>query len=106
MVVESQSRAKNISIFNRPKRPSHAALSGEHPLRDIERTSFAPSTAPFMVNYTVDDMDAMVARLRAKGVEILKRDESDDNGRFAWIVHPEGNKVELWQPKRANPSAP
>jgi hypothetical protein len=40
-VVESQSRAKNISVFSRPKKPSQAALSGEHPLRDIERTSFA-----------------------------------------------------------------
>ncbi len=41
MVVESQSRSKNISVFSRPKKPSQAALSGEHPLRDIERISFA-----------------------------------------------------------------
>ncbi len=46
MVVESHSRAKNISIFRRPKNPSHAALSGEHPLRDIERTSFALAIRP------------------------------------------------------------
>jgi len=65
---------------------------------------FAPSTAPFMVNYTVDDMDAIVARLKARNVEILKRDDSDDNGRFAWLVDPEGNKVELWEPKRAKPA--
>ena len=65
---------------------------------------FAPSTAPFMVNYTVDDMDAIVARLKAKNVEILKRDDSDDNGRFTWVVDPEGNKVELWEPKRAKPA--
>jgi len=37
--------------------------------------------------------------LSAKGVEILKRD-SDSNGRFAWILDPEGNKIELWEPKR------
>ena len=67
-------------------------------------TYFAPSTAPFMVNYTVDDMDAIVARLQAKGVEILKRDDSDDNGRFTWVVDPEGNKVELWEPKKAKPA--
>lgn len=67
---------------------------------------FAPSTAPFMVDYTVDDMEAIVARLRARGVQILKRDDSDDNGRFAWVVDPEGNKVELWEPKRAKPPAP
>lgn len=61
---------------------------------------FAPSTSGLMIDYAVDDMDALLARLRAKGVEILKRDDSDPNGRFAWILDPEGNKVELWEPKR------
>jgi catechol 2,3-dioxygenase-like lactoylglutathione lyase family enzyme len=59
---------------------------------------FAPSTGEFMINYAVDDMDAFLARLRAKGVAILKRDD-DANGRFAWLLDPEGNKIELWQPK-------
>jgi len=59
----------------------------------------APSTGDFMVNYAIDDMDALVARLTEKKVEILKRDDSDPNGRFAWVLDPEGNKVELWQPK-------
>ena len=61
---------------------------------------FAPSTSDFMINYAVDDMDAVIARLRAKGVEILKREDNDPNGRFAWILDPEGNKLELWEPKR------
>jgi predicted enzyme related to lactoylglutathione lyase len=60
---------------------------------------FAPSTSDFMINYAVDDMDAFVARISAKGVEILKRDDSE-TGRFAWILDPEGNKIELWEPKR------
>ena len=60
---------------------------------------FAPSTGDFMINYAVDDMDALLARLREKGVTILKRDD-DPNGRFAWILDPEGNKIELWEPKR------
>jgi catechol 2,3-dioxygenase-like lactoylglutathione lyase family enzyme len=64
---------------------------------------FAPSTSGFMINYAVDDMDAFVARLRAKGVAILKRDDHDPSGRFAWIVDPEGNKIELWEPKRTAP---
>jgi catechol 2,3-dioxygenase-like lactoylglutathione lyase family enzyme len=63
-------------------------------------TYFAPSTTDFMINYAVDDMDALLVRLRAKGVTILKRDDNDANGRFAWILDPEGNKVELWEPKR------
>ena len=64
---------------------------------------FAPSTSEFMINYAVDDMDAFLTRLRAKGVAILKH-EDDANGRFAWIVDPEGNKVELWEPKPAAPA--
>ena len=64
---------------------------------------FAPSTSEFMINYAVDDMDACVSRLRAKGVAILKRDDNDSNGRFAWILDPEGNKIELWEPKRTAP---
>jgi catechol 2,3-dioxygenase-like lactoylglutathione lyase family enzyme len=62
-------------------------------------TYFAPSTTEFMIDYAVDDMDALLVRLRAKGVAILKRDDNDPNGRFAWILDPEGNKVELWEPK-------
>jgi catechol 2,3-dioxygenase-like lactoylglutathione lyase family enzyme len=64
---------------------------------------FAPSTGGFMINYAVDEMDAFLARLRAKGVEILKRSDDDPNGRFAWILDPEGNKIELWEPKRSAP---
>ena len=66
-------------------------------------TYFAPSTGAFMINYAVDDMDALLARLQTKGVAILKRADDDPNGRFAWILDPEGNKIELWEPKRAAP---
>jgi len=60
---------------------------------------FAPSDAPFMINYRVDDLVALLASLRAAGVEVLKGPESHENGKFAWIVDPDGNKVELWEPK-------
>ena len=58
----------------------------------------APSTRDFMVNFAVDDLDALVAKLTAKGVAILKRDE-DPTGKFAWILDPDGTKLELWEPK-------
>jgi catechol 2,3-dioxygenase-like lactoylglutathione lyase family enzyme len=62
---------------------------------------FAPSTREFMINFAVDDMDAFIAMLKSKHVEILKRDdESDPSGRFAWIMDPDGTKIELWQPKK------
>jgi predicted enzyme related to lactoylglutathione lyase len=59
----------------------------------------APSTRDFMIDFAVDDLDAFVARLQSKGVSILKRDDSDPNGKFAWILDPDGTKIELWQPK-------
>lgn len=59
----------------------------------------APSNRDFMLNFAVDDLDAIIARLTAKGVPILRRDDKDPNGRFAWILDPDGTKIELWQPK-------
>ncbi|WEK46219.1 MAG: VOC family protein [Candidatus Andeanibacterium colombiense] len=59
---------------------------------------FAPSAGDHMINYAVDDLDAFLARIEAKGVTVLKRDDSDPSGKFAWIQDPEGNKLELWQP--------
>jgi predicted enzyme related to lactoylglutathione lyase len=61
---------------------------------------FSPSAAPFMINYRVDDLDALLAQLRAEGVAVVAGPESHENGKFAWILDPEGNKVELWQPMR------
>ena len=63
---------------------------------------FAPSEAGFMVNLRVDDLDAVVADLESKGIEILGR-QNEDYGRFAWILDPDGVKVELWQQKGPAP---
>lgn len=61
---------------------------------------FAPSPAPFMLNFRVDDLDAMLAQLRAAGEKVDDRVEDSEFGRFGWVLDPEGNKVELWQPPR------
>lgn len=57
---------------------------------------FGPSGKDFMVNLRVDDLDGLVANLEGKGVEILGR-QDEDYGRFAWIIDPDGVKIELWQ---------
>ena len=59
---------------------------------------FSPSEAPFMINYRVDDLTALLEQLRAAGVEVVKGPESHENGKFAWIMDPDGNKLELWEP--------
>jgi catechol 2,3-dioxygenase-like lactoylglutathione lyase family enzyme len=60
---------------------------------------FAPSTREFMIDFAVDDLDAFLEKLKAKGVVPIKRDDSDPSNRFAWILDPDGTKIELWQPK-------
>jgi catechol 2,3-dioxygenase-like lactoylglutathione lyase family enzyme len=57
---------------------------------------FAPSEKGFMINLRVDDLDAMIADLEAKGIEILGR-QDEEYGKFAWILDCDGIKVELWQ---------
>ncbi len=59
---------------------------------------FAPSTAPFMINYRVEDLHALLAALRAEGVQVEEKVEESEYGKFGWVIDPEGNKLELWQP--------
>lgn len=60
---------------------------------------FSPSTSAFMINYRVDNLGEMLEQLRAGGVTIVQGPESHENGNFAWIMDPDGNKIELWEPK-------
>lgn len=59
---------------------------------------FSPSQSSFMINYRVDDMKGILEQLKKAGIEIVQGPESHENGKFAWILDPEGNKVELWEP--------
>ena len=59
---------------------------------------FAPSAAPFMVNYRVEDLHALVKVLREEGCNVLDKTDDSDFGKFGWVIDPEGNKVELWEP--------
>ena len=59
---------------------------------------YAPSTAPFMVNYRVADLHALLAALRAEGCAVDEKVDESDFGKFGWVMDPEGNRVELWEP--------
>ena len=59
---------------------------------------FAPSTAAFMVNYRVADLLGLVKALREEGCNVLDKVDDSEYGKFAWVIDPEGNKVELWEP--------
>ncbi len=67
-------------------------------LRSAQGDQFAPSTAAFMVNYRVEDLHALIKALRDEGCNVLEKIDESEYGKFAWVIDPEGNKVELWQP--------
>lgn len=59
---------------------------------------FDPSGQPFMVNFRVEGIEALIDKLRAAGVEVVGDIEQHENGKFAWVVDPAGTKLELWEP--------
>ncbi len=61
-------------------------------------TYFAPSAAPFMISYRVDNLTLILAELRERGCAVDERIEESEFGRFGWVQDPEGNRLELWEP--------
>ncbi len=67
---------------------------------------FHNDNARFMINYIVDDLDGMLAALRAEGVAVDERVERHEYGSFGWLTDPAGNRIELWEPKPMSTPAP
>lgn len=57
-----------------------------------------PGSASFMINFRVADLDALLAALRSEGCNVLDKEESSGFGKFGWVMDPDGNKIELWEP--------
>jgi predicted enzyme related to lactoylglutathione lyase len=87
--------------WNEPHTPDGATVWS---LMPDSNDTFAPSSARFMVNYRVDELDALLKVLREEGCAVDERTEtSPELGKFGWVMDPEGNRVELWEPPK--PSA-
>ena len=67
-------------------------------ISDAGADTFTPGTASFMVNYRVADLHALIDELRAEGCNVISKTEDSEYGKFGWVIDPEGNKVELWEP--------
>ena len=66
---------------------------------DRDSDWFSPSASGFMINYRVDDLEKLIEQLQAAGIDLVAGPEYHENGVFAWIMDPDGNKIELWEPK-------
>jgi len=67
-------------------------------LFDADTKYFEPSAKQFMINLRVENLDELLKVLREEGVHVFGETEDGDYGKFGWILDPEGNKIELWQP--------
>ena len=59
---------------------------------------FDPSQKPFMINFRVADLNRLLAELRAEGIDVDAKTEESEFGKFGWVMDPEGNRLELWEP--------
>jgi catechol 2,3-dioxygenase-like lactoylglutathione lyase family enzyme len=85
-------------LWRDPDRPEETGRTTTWALFPADTDYFGPSPPAFMINYRVANLEKMLAQLRRQGVTIEKV-EDYDYGRFAWITDPEGNRIELWEPK-------
>jgi predicted enzyme related to lactoylglutathione lyase len=65
---------------------------------DADTKYFEPSGKEFMINLRVENLFELLKALRAEGVHVFEEVEDTDYGKFGWILDPEGNKIELWEP--------
>ena len=80
-----------------PENPATTGTTVWSPFKD-DTDYFAPSPASFMINYRVEDLHALLAQLRSEGCEVEAKVQESEYGKFGWVMDPEGNKIELWQP--------
>lgn len=95
-------REGEVSAGQSPRRQAYTVWSPFAADTDY----FAPSEKPFMINFRVADLDALLAQLRRDGVEVDERTEKSEFGYFGWAMDPEGNRIELWEPPEIQAASP
>ena len=90
--------------WNQPQPPVDGGMTIWN-INPADTQYFEPGTAPFMINYRVADLHALIAALRAEGCAVDDKVEDSGYGKFGWVVDPEGNKIELWEPPAGEPKA-
>lgn len=77
--------------------PSGTGTTIWSPFKD-DTSYFGPSQSSFMVNFRVDNLHTLLAALRAEGCQVDDKIDESEYGKFGWVMDPEGNRIELWQP--------
>ena len=95
--IVSNGDAGSMFPWNQPDSPSNDNVTAWCIFPSTTKY-FANSKSPLMLNYVVDDLHATLATLRDEGVWVDPKVEEYDYGKFAWIMDPDGNRVELWEP--------
>jgi predicted enzyme related to lactoylglutathione lyase len=85
------------ATFNWYEKNGDKGTTAWNPFKE-DTSYFSPSEKQFMFNYRVENLEALLELLRAEGVTVVGDMEVFDYGKFAWIMDPEGNKIELWEP--------
>ncbi|MGY0613409.1 VOC family protein [Luteimonas sp. A501] len=90
----------NGAIFNWGGDGSEPGMTLWSPFA-ADTTYMAPSSASFMINFRVADLDALLLALRTEGCNVMDKTETSEQGKFGWVTDPENNKIELWEPSTA-----
>ncbi|MGZ3697434.1 MAG: VOC family protein [Bdellovibrionota bacterium] len=86
------------AVFRWAEDPGAAKAATAWSIDEKDSEKYSGSESSFLINYRVDDLFGMIANLKKSGVKILKDAESSEYGKFASILDPEGNRIELWEP--------
>lgn len=85
--------------------PRHSDGSTAWSIFPADTKYFEPGTSPFMINFRVADLHELLKQLRAEGVDVDSKTDDSEFGKFGWVMDPDGNRVELWEPPApANPA--
>ena len=95
--IESEEWGGTMFKWLEKDRPQRVGITVFNPFKQ-DTKHFEPATVPYMFNFRVADLDALMAQLKREGVQVVGDVQDSDHGKFGWIIDPEGRKIELWQP--------
>ena len=96
--IESESWGA-VFEWRRKDNPDDLSSTAWNPFKK-DTNHFEPSKKDFMINYQVENLYELLALLAEEGVTIIGEPQDSEYGKFGWIIDPEGNKIELWEPPK------